>query len=249
MKRILLCMALAVAFLAGGHVDAKKKKKRKPPKDLPTLMTERGEALILEPFDGDAIPGHWRVAIGKWEVEDGALKGTEQAADDHPAVIRIDSDCTDVIIQYSVMFKGGKSTGLSLNNKKGHVCSARLSPTGIYLNKDRPTKTSDEESEKVDSVKFEFKEGEWYDICVEILGEEMVASIGGDKKMMYVAFGSNKGVAKEKTNFGFWVSGVDLPITFDDVRVWEVAGPNKKWKKTKKKLEKIRFFMEKKGLR
>jgi hypothetical protein len=95
-------------------------------------------------------------------------------------------------------------------------------------------------------VKFEFKEGQWYDICVEILGEEMVASIGGDKKMMYVAFGSNKGVAKEKINFGFWVGGES--IYFDDIRVWK-AKPNKKWKKTKKKLERIKMVMEKKGLR
>ena len=246
---IFVTLALGLALITGiGDVHAKKKKKRKPPKDLPTLMTERGQLLLEEEFEGDAMPEQWRIAIGKWEIEEGALKGTEQAADDHAAVVRTDLAFEDAIIQFSFMLKGGKSTGLSLNNRKGHVCSARFSPAGICLNKDRPTKTSDEESEKVDSVKFEFKEGQWYDICVEILGEEMVASIGGDRKMMYVAYGSNKGVGKDKTNFGFWVGGVDLAICFDDIRVWD-AKPNKKWKKTKNNLAKIDMIMEKKGLR
>ncbi|NOZ21331.1 MAG: hypothetical protein GXP25_09610 [Planctomycetes bacterium] len=248
--RMILPLALALA-LAMGYGDAwakSKKKKRKPPKDIPTLMTTRGDLLVQEEFGGDAIPEQWKALIGKWEIEDGALKGTEQAADDHGAVSRIEIDCTDVIVQFSFMLKGARGTSLSFNNKDGHVCRASFNPGGFSVSKDRPRKDSEEKGERIDTVKFEFKEGRWYDVCVEILEKGMVASIGGDKKMMFVAFGENDGVGKPKTNFGFTVGGVDQSVYFDNVRVWK-SKPNKKWKKTKKKLEKIRMMMQKKGLR
>ncbi|MEW6356166.1 MAG: hypothetical protein AB1696_07580 [Planctomycetota bacterium] len=238
MRKITMGIALLglVAMIA---IDSMAAKKRTPPKDIPTIMAERGQLLVQEEFEGQALPEQWKSAVGKWEIEDGALKGTEQAADEHAAVSRIEVDCTDVIVQFSFMYKGAKGWSLSFNNKDGHVCRASFNPNGFSVNKDRPNKESAEQGATIDTVKFEFKEGEWYDICVEILGKGMVASIGGDKKMMFVAFGENDGVAKPKTNFGFTVTPVDQSVYYDDVRVWK-AEPNKKWDKTKKNLNRSR---------
>ena len=64
---------------------------------------------------------------------------------------------------------------------------------------------------------------------VEILGQEMLASIDGDK----IGFGANELIGTEKANFGLVVSG--QTASFKNLRVWE-ALPNKNWSETKAKL-------------
>jgi len=250
LRRVLVPLPAVALFLGLGlgAIEAKKKA-RKPPEDLPTFMTERGDPVLLENFDGGAVPEAWKPGLGTWEIEDGALKGVEKAADDHVATIRTMTGCTDVIIQFSFMFKGGRVIGLTLNNKDGHVCSMGITPTGFRVSKDRPRKESEEKGELLDSTKVEFKEGQWYDIVVEILGNEMLASISDKKKKLnvretrLVIHGSHEGVAKPKTNFGFYAGGVDQAIYYDDVRVWQ-SKPNKKWKKTQKKLAMLKEYLK-----
>ena len=242
MSKVLRAGLLVVLSLAlfGGSLRAEQpKKKHKPVKDMPTLLCERGEILFGDHFSGDKLSEEWKPALGQWEVVDGALKGVELEKDDHAAVIRHPMEYKNLVAQFSVMFDGGKATSFSCNKAGvGHVCRVSLNPTAFSVSKDRPTKESTEEGKVLDTQKLEFKKGEWYTVLVELLDEEMVASVTTpDGRRTVVAFGEHPGIAQDKTDFSLPVSGD--AIYFEDLCVWE-AQPNKKWKATKKKLELMR---------
>jgi hypothetical protein len=211
---------------------------------MPTLMCERGELLFSDDFSGEKLSEDWKPALGKWEIMDGALKGTELEKDNHAAVMRRPMEYKNLVAQFCVMFAGGKATSFSCNKQGvGHVCRVSITPTGFSVCKDKPNKESTEEGKVLDTAKSEFKKGEWYTVLVEILDEEMVATVTApDGKHTMTAFGEDPKVAQDtKTDFALPVSGET--IYFDDIRVWE-AQPNKKWKTTKKKLEYIRKVLQ-----
>jgi len=239
----ILASLLAILCVSVLHAE-QPKKKRKPVKDMPTQMCERGELLFSDDFSGEKLSDAWKPAIGQWEIADGAMKGTELAKDNHAAVMRHPMEYKDLVAQFCVMFDGGKATSFSCNKTGvGHVCRVGISPTNFSVCRDKPNKESTEEGKVLDTAKFEFKKGEWYTVLVEVLDEEMVATVTApDGKHTMVAFGEDPKVAQDKkTDFALPASGE--AIYFDDIRVWE-AQPNKKWKTTKKKLEYTRKVLQ-----
>ncbi len=179
-RPIIVCLLapLLAALLASGLCAEPPTKKRKPVKDMPTLLCERGALLFSDDFSGEKLSEEWKPALGQWEIADGALKGAELAKDNHGAVLRRPIEYTNLVAQFCVMFDGGKGTSFACNKQGiGHVCRAAINPAGFSVHKDRPNKDSDEEAKLLDSAKFEFKRGEWYTELVEMLDEEMVATV------------------------------------------------------------------------
>jgi len=233
-------LALVLLLLVVGlssHVSARSKR-RKPPKDMETHMCERGELLFSDDFSGDEISESWRVLKGDWKIADGALRGVELAEDDHAAVILHEMEFKNMILQFSFKFEGGKVTGIAMNNKDGHVCRLSITANGFSIHKDRPRRESDEEAVTLDKVSVSFKPGEWYTILLEVYGNEMVAYL--DK--MHFVLGEHEKVGADKTCWTIPVAGEG--ICFDDIRVWD-ALPNKKWKKSKKKMTALRAYLKK----
>src|SRR5215217_8190663 len=93
-------------------------------------LAERGKLLFSDDL-GKLNTSDWKVAKGKWEIADGALKGAELPADMHGGVVRHTMPLGDAIIQYDVKLDGGKSTTLSVNGAKGHICRVLVNPTGF----------------------------------------------------------------------------------------------------------------------
>jgi len=58
------------------------------------------QRLVSDDFT-QSIGKGWKAAKGKWEIVDGALKGTELAADMHGAAPRHPLPAQNVIIRYS----------------------------------------------------------------------------------------------------------------------------------------------------
>jgi len=216
---MLSCFAIFAAPLAGAE----------PAGDLTPVMTKRGKLLLSEDFAGGSIPSEWKVGKGTWEVKDGALKGREVAADQHAATIRRPLDLKNAIFQFSFKFDGGKTTHLSLNDSKGHVCRVTISEQGFQVRKDKPSKASDEKAELLASSQVPFKAGEWYTMLIELSGNELLAQVND----AHHAFGSAPGLERPKTNFGFPAAGDG--IWFDNVKVWE-AETNPAWPTAKAKL-------------
>ena len=50
----------------------------------------------------------WKAAKGKWELVDGAWRGSEKPEDHHGAVTRLPNKLPDFIIEYEFKLEGGK---------------------------------------------------------------------------------------------------------------------------------------------
>lgn len=239
LRKWIISAILICAFALGALADSSQKK-QKPPKDMPTILCERGKLLFSDDFTDKDMSKNWKIACGHWVIVDGTLNGTELEQDNHAAVIRCPLEFRNIVAQFCIKFDGGNSANFTCNKSGlGHVCRMSLTPTGFSVNKVKPNKESTEVGRVLDTVKFEFKKGQWYTVLVEIFEEEIVASV--DVKNVRPAFGEHPGVAMEKSEFTLSVSGGT--VLFDEVRVWE-AQPSKRWKSIKKKLEYTRRVME-----
>ena len=195
-----------------------------------TLMLQPGKLLLADdltiPFSKD-----WKVAKGKWEVIDGAIRGSELAADKHGAVARRSIPMKDVVIAYSVKLDGARKTTLSLNAARGHLCRVLLDTKGITVQKDdQDGKKGPDRASLLDTAKVDLKPGQWHTLVVELHGPDILASLDGK----HTAFGSHPAIDKEKANLGFTVAGES--VSFKNLRVWESDGVNKNWEATRAEL-------------
>jgi hypothetical protein len=199
-------------------------------KDLAPLMTIRGKQVLSDDFSGPSIDSKWKPGKGKWEIKDGALKGVEVATDMHAATIHTPIKQTDGIFQFDFRCDGGKTTHLSLNGAKGHICRVTITPNGFQVRKDGSKTDAADKPALLDSCKVSFEKGKWYTMIVEVSGKEMLARV--DDK--HFAFGEDAKVATPKEMMGFPAAGDST--SFDNVKVWE-ATANPEWAKTKEKLK------------
>lgn len=193
-----------------------------------TVMTERGKLILSEDFTAP-LGKEWKTAKGKWEVADGAVKGSEVKADMHGAVARHALPYQNVIIQYTFRLDGARQTTLSINDDKGHCCRVLINANGFAVQKDSHDKNVTDKAMVLDRREQAIKPGAWHTIVVEIQGKELLARLDGDA----VAFGGSDAIDVKKANFGLTVAGESA--SFKNLRVWE-ARPNPTWEATKTKL-------------
>ncbi len=203
----------------------------KAPPEMKTLMSERGKLLFSDDFSGDAVSKEWKTNLGKWEIVDGALKGTELEKDHHPAVIRHPIAYRNAVFQFSFRLDGAKAINLSLNNREGHVCRVVINANGFTLKRDQPKKDSPEKAAVLDTVKTPIKPGQWHEMIVEVQGKQMLARVDD----LHIGYGKHDGIDADKTDFGLPMSGDSA--FYDNIRVWE-ALPKPGWDESK--LESLR---------
>lgn len=190
------------------------------------MLCVKGDLILEESFDAAELDARWSVAKGKWEINEGALKGTELPADEHAASMRTDVELpTNFVMEFDFKFDGGKIIHCSFNGK-GHICRATITPKGYILKGEKVKKNPQDKSVTVGQVQQDFAAGQWHTMRVEVAGEEFVAQVGDGP----VAFGSHAKVAREKSNFGFPMAGVSSSL--DNIKVWS-ATPNPNWASTK----------------
>src|SRR5581483_9419555 len=172
------------------------------PATAPTRLTERGKLLFADDLTHPL--GHeWRAAKGRWEVVDGAIRGTEQKADMHAAVIRHALPFRDAVIQYSFKLDGARAISLSINKAKGHLCRVRIDANGFTVQKDKADKTAADKPVVFETRKVPVKPGVWHTLVVELSGKEMLACLDGE----HVTFGAHDALDAAKANLGLTVAG------------------------------------------
>ena len=196
---------------------------------LEPLMTERGAALADESFT-HARPKTWRGNIGRWEVVDGSLHGTEKPEQKHQAVLRRPFSFRNVIIAFSFRLDQSRQISLSVNDQKEHVCRLIITPRGFTVQKDDHDHAGPDKPVVFARVNGSIAAGEWHTALVEINGAEMVAQIDDAS---HVGFGAHELLDRPKANFGFTAAGGTAE--FRDVKVWE-AKPRADWAQTKQRL-------------
>lgn len=176
------------------------------------------------------VPEGWSAAIGKWEAADGVLRGAEQAADKHGAVVRRKMPLQDFILQYDVKLDGAKGSSLSINDPKGHLARIAVAAKSVRVTKDDHDKDGPDKPEVFGNLKADFQPGAWITVRMEIVGDTMLAQAGG-----IAAFGTHEQLAGPKANLGLTVAGESA--SFRNFKVWE-ATRNPAWEAVKAALPK-----------
>jgi hypothetical protein len=203
------------------------------PKPPSTVMTKPGKLVFQDDLRTQPSKQNWRYGPGSWTITDGSLTGIENVADKHGAVLRRPEKFRDAIIRYEFKIAGARTTTLSINDAKEHVCRVLLKPGSMALRKDDHDHDGPDQAVPFETLAVPLKAGQWHTLVVELQGPEMTATLDGQ----HTAFGSHALLNCEKANFGFTVAGES--VSFRNVQVWE-ALPNADWASRKAALEKSR---------
>ncbi len=216
--------ALAIAGLSAGAADPA------APAAPQTVMLIPGKLLLNDPL-GTAFSSDWKVAKGRWEAVDGAMRGAEIKEDMHGAVARRNLELKDAVIAFSFKLDGTKMISLSLNGAKGHISRVRIAPNGVTVQKDdQDGKKGDDKAAVLNTAAVTIEPGKWHTMVVELRGADILATLDGKQ----TAFGSHPTIAAAKANFGLTVAGESA--SFKDFKVWEATGPVKDWETIRAKL-------------
>jgi hypothetical protein len=225
-----------------------------------TLLTTRGKLLLSEnfakplaPFTGKPVGfasgfEGWRYnagpATGKggmWKLADGCFTGIESPEAHHPATASYGMKFQNAIIQVDVRLNDVPPEGrqyrsffVKATDEKDYLCALFGSTSGInalaYDNEHADPKSKQRAKFPAVPVAFPSKLGEWHTVVLEILGDELVASIGGKSVTLKSPL-----VGKAKHSI---MLGVGTEASFRNLRVWE-ALPNAEWAAAKAKLQSV----------
>ena len=196
--------------------------------DVQPLMVQRGACLLDESFSGSLDTNKWKVAIGGWTIENGALAGTERPEDHHAAVIKTPFACIAGVAQFSFMIKGDSRIHFSLNDAGGHNSYIQICPNSLVMYKNADRRDPRSYSPILDETGATLAPDTWHTMIVELNGEEMLARV--DDTIFLC--GSHPGINKEKTDLLFVVIGA---AQFDNVKLWS-ATPSPSWAVEKARL-------------
>ena len=174
---------------------------------LPFLAASKN--VVVDNFRSTNLDPAWKISKGKWEVTDGALKGSELSEDTHNAVVRRPLGIRNGTIAVSIKLDGAKAAHISINQKSGHLFRLVLTPTGISLQKDKPNANSEEKALALAKVQTPITPGVWHTVVIDMKGAKITALVDGKWKLE----GENEKLAVEKLDFGFPVSGVSASFS------------------------------------
>ena len=171
--------------------------------DIPTAAVRKG-----------TIQG-WQAAIGEWKIQDGALHGTELAADHHPSSCTYRVDAADLIV--TAEFRLGTASQIAFGVRDGvaphhHLARTFITPEAVWItHMSGIAKTT--QSTKLAEVKMPVDPQTWHVLTLEIVGDQYRATIDGmvvegrhprfqDPKGMVALI--NKGDGAQFRNVAIW---------------------------------------------
>jgi hypothetical protein len=220
--------------------------------DAAAALATAGKPLFEDNFARDEMKPKWRVGKGFFTVKDGVVTIAENPEDKHGAYAYVTPSFVfkDIIAEFSVKTDGGRACHLMINDSKykeahaGHILKMTVMPGKVNLadykfgamkneifDKMKDEKTTAEEKKKLrESIKdksADFKvaaePAQWHTVRVEIVGDEMLASIDG-KPAGYI---KSEGIGHATKNaIGFEVGGKSVLVK--DMKVWD-AKPASGW--------------------
>lgn len=151
----------------------------------------------------DTAPGApWRAAKGKWELADGAWRGSELAEDKHGAVIRLPNQLQDFVVEYEFKFDGARSTSLSINAVKDHMARISITPKSLAIQRDDNDHEGPDKAVVFARFAADLQPGTWHKVRLEMVGDTMTGQVDG-----LAAWGSDALFTKTKAAPGFTVGG------------------------------------------
>lgn len=235
-----ICLAAVCFLLAFGGVQAR------AAEGGPELA-QKGKQLFADDFSRPEMTPKWKVGKGFFSVKDSVVSIAENPDDHHGAYAYISPGFPykDIVAEFALKLDGGRTCSLMINDRNykeshaGHIVKVTIAPgkvnladwkygamkNDIYEKMKDPNTSADEKKKIRASIKdksADFKTdvdaSDWHDVRVEIVGDEMLASIDGKP----VGYLKSEGVNHAGKNaIGFEVGGKSVLVK--DVKVWEAA--------------------------
>ena len=209
----------------------------------PASLADRGELLFSDDFERSGL-GDWKEILPGFRVADGVLVGTQDKPD-HGSVGRIYVPMKDVVVSFRFKLAGSPRFNLVFDDKNhkgshaGHICRVAVAEKQIRLGDDkegimrndifkmkRDPKTKDAAEKLLEgrgsSVKADLESNRWYEMEVQIVGDEMRVSLDGK----VIGYLKSPGLAHPtKESLHFTVSGKEKHV--DDVKIWQAVANGK----------------------
>ncbi len=170
---------------------------------------------------------------GFWELKSGAFHGSENVAVGHPATASYGVRFRNAIIACEVRMDDAplagrkyRTFGLKLTDDHGYVCAVRIHPRAFGLEKSDNDKKGPDEKIELGEIKMPVKVGDWHPLVVEIVGDEMIATLDG-----HSLAGRHPLLATEKHSVMFLTQNEG---SVRRLRIWDAA-PNPTWPKLRAK--------------
>lgn len=187
---------------------------------LEPVNLKQGPLLGEDSFDGTTLSDRWHAVMGNWTPSEGILKGSENPAEKHAAVLVYRQPNLDSIVSFRFKLAGIERFSFSLNHQSGHLFRVVVAPQGLLLRKDRDRSNPRSRPINLDFAEGAFSNDDWYSILIEIAGESVWVQT--DNGLMVSA--SHPELAVEKPNYRFVMAGEFLHL--DDFKLWEVESDN-----------------------
>lgn len=232
MKSIVLSFLAAVTAASAADVPAQ-------------AIAKKGALIFSDDFERAELGDKWKVTTPTYVIADGVLR-CSQTNPKHGAVGRVDIAQKDLVLELKFRFEGASSINVVCNDRAwkhshgSHICRVSLKPEQIFLGDDKERMSHAVEELKKDparaaevkkliegrsvAIPTKLGTGRWYHLTMEIVGDEMRASLDGKA----VGFLKSSGLAHPiKSDFHFTVSGKNASgaALFDDVKVWAAERP------------------------
>ncbi len=169
---------------------------------------------------------------GQWKQLEGRLHGSENPQVKHPATASYGIGFDSLVLQCKLRMEdvpldkdpahGRKNRYIQIRftNERSYLCTVSLSPGGFGISKDDNDRDGPDQRVPLASHKASFAVGKWHTVLIEVLGDEVTATIGG-----HSATGRHPALAQGKHSF-MVVTGPEGSIS--DLRLWE-AKENPEW--------------------
>ncbi|MCG6156754.1 family 16 glycoside hydrolase [Rubinisphaera margarita] len=204
---------------------------------IETPLAEKGQSLLADDFERQEL-GQWKVILPSFRIEDGELVASQDRAD-HGSVGRVYLPMTNVVMsfRFNLVDSWGFNVVFDDKNYKGshagHIARVAITPKQIRLGDDKEgimrndifaMRRDPKQKAAADkllegrgsNVKIDVAKGEWHEMTIELLGDEMRVSLNGKA----IGHLQSSGLAHPtKESVHFTVNGRE--VRFDDVQIWE----------------------------
>jgi len=167
------------------------------------------KALLAIPGPGiyknnlDTPPGPpWKAAKGKWELVEGAMRGTEIPEDKHGAVTRLPNKLQDFILEFEFKLEGARAISLSINAVKDHMARIAITTKSVTVQRDDNDHDGPDKSVIFARFPADFTPGTWHKVRLEMVGDVMLGQVDD-----LVAWGRSDLFKTPKMAPGFTVGG------------------------------------------
>ena len=116
----------------------------------------------------------WSVAKGTWTPADGVLTANQIPAQKHPAVLRLATDASPMIVECEFRLNAAKAFTVGCNSAQGHVGRVAITPAKVVIAENSKVNgkvTNHVLAQQVVSL----KPSEWQHLKVEYAGDTMAA--------------------------------------------------------------------------